>query len=105
MKIVHYPDIDYVSIDFKKEVEAKAILKEGIIVRLDKKGHVLGIDITNSSHFFSKDEELTMKEACELLGISQSTLKRRIKQGRIKYVRPNGKSLRFKKADLLETAS
>lgn len=37
MNIIHRPEIDYVSIDFKNEVEAKSFFKKGVIVRLDKK--------------------------------------------------------------------
>lgn len=38
MKIVHRADVDYVSIDFKDEVEAKSYFEKGIIVPLDRKG-------------------------------------------------------------------
>lgn len=34
MKIIHRADIDYVSIDFKDEIEAKSIYENGIIVRM-----------------------------------------------------------------------
>ena len=41
MKIYHNSDVDYLSIDFKDEVESKSEYKDGIIVRYDNKGHVL----------------------------------------------------------------
>ena len=102
MKIVHKSDIDYVSIDFKEGVESKSFFQDGVIVRLDKKGNVLGLDITDSSAFFSGADELTMKEACELLGISESTMRRRIRERKIKYTKPNGKDYRFKRKHLLK---
>ena len=62
MKIVHNPEIDYISIDFKEGIEAKSILKNGIIARFDQEGHVLGIDITDSSQFFSNKDVLITKK-------------------------------------------
>ena len=53
MKIYHHSDVDYLSIDFKDEVESKSEYKDGIIVRYDNKGHVIGIDITDSMKLFS----------------------------------------------------
>lgn len=105
MKVIHKPEIDYVSIDFAEGVEAKSYLEGGVIVRLDAKGHVLGIDITDSSEFFSGDEELTLKEACKLLKVSESTLRRRIREGKIKFRKPNKKDFRFKRRDLLKIAA
>ncbi|OGQ90962.1 MAG: hypothetical protein A2289_00600 [Deltaproteobacteria bacterium RIFOXYA12_FULL_58_15] len=52
MRVFHQPDIDYVSIDFSNQVEAKSYFEHGIIVRLDSRGHVIGLDITDSSSFF-----------------------------------------------------
>lgn len=104
MKIIHRPEIDYVSIDFKDEVESKSYFQNGVIVRLDAKANVIGLDITDSSQFFSGDEELTLKEACALLGVSESTLRRRIRDGKIKYRKPNGKDYRFKRKDILKRA-
>ena len=37
MKVYHDPRVDYLSIDFKDEVEAKSVYKDGIMVRYDKK--------------------------------------------------------------------
>jgi len=104
MKILHRPEIDYVSIDFKDGIEAKSYIEEGVIVRLDKKGNILGIDITDSSQFFSGDEEITMQEACQLLGISESTMRRKIKEGKVKFTKPNGKDYRFRRKDILKVA-
>ncbi len=105
MKIIHQADVDYVSIDFKEGVEAKSYFENGIIVRLDAKGNVIGLDITDSSQFFAGEGELTLKEACTLLGISESTMRRRIKEGKVKYRKPNNKDFRFKKRDILKMAS
>lgn len=104
MKILHRPEIDYVSIDFKDGIEARSYIENGVIVRLDKKGNVLGIDITDSSQFFAGDDEITMQEACQLLGISESTMRRRIKEGKVKFSKPNGKDYRFKKKDIIKVA-
>ena len=104
MKIIHKPEIDYVSIDFKEGVEAKSYFENGIIVRLDSKGNVLGLDVTDSSQFFSGDDEIDMKEACKILGISESTMRRRIKEGRVKFTKPNRKDYRFKRSDILKVA-
>lgn len=102
MKVIHKPEIDYVSIDFKTGVEAKSVYQDGIVVRYDKKGHVIGIDITDSSKFFSGSETMTLQEACEFLGISESTLRRRIRRGEVEYTKPNGKDFRFKRAEILK---
>lgn len=45
MKVYHDPSVDYLSIDFTDEVEAKSAYKDGIIVPYNKKGHVIGVDI------------------------------------------------------------
>ena len=103
MRIIHNPSIDYVSLDFKEGIEARSFFEQGVIVRTDKRGNVIGIDITDSSRFFS-DDDLTMKEACKLLGISESTMRRRIKLKKIKYRKPNGKDYRFKRKDLLKVS-
>ncbi len=101
MKIIHKPELDYLSIDFKDEIEAKSVFQDGVIVRFDKKGNVIGIDITDSTLFLAT-QLLTMREACDLLGISESTMRRRIKEGKIKFQKPSGKDYRFNKADLLK---
>ena len=104
MKIIYKPEIDYVSIDFKDGVEAKSYFENGVIVRFDAKGHVIGLDITDSTQFFSGDDELDMKGACKLLGVSESTMRRRIQEGKIKFTKPNKKDYRFKRKDLLKAA-
>lgn len=102
LKITHDPEIDYLSIDFEKGVEAKSYLKDGVIVRLDKKGHVLGIDITDSTQFFLQDSTISLQEASGLLELSESTLRRKIKQGLLPFKKPNGKDFRLKKQDVLK---
>lgn len=47
---------------------------------------------------------MTLQEACEFLGISESTMRRRIQEGKVKFTRPNGKDYRFKKSDILGLA-
>jgi len=105
MKIIHKPDIDYISIDFKEGVEARSKFQDGIILRFDSKGNVLGIDITDSSEFFSGSDTMSLQEACQFLGISESTMRRRIKERKIRYSKPNGKDYCFKKSEILKLAS
>lgn len=57
MKIIHEPDIDYVSIDFKEGIEDRSYFENGI------------------------------------------------KEGKVKYRKPNNKDYRFKKKDILKLAS
>lgn len=104
MKIHHDSDIDYLSIDFTDEVESKSIYKDGVIIRYDKKGHVIGIDITDSMKLFASSNLMTLQEACAFLGISESTMRRRIKNGKIKYTK-EGKDYRFKKSEIIKLAS
>jgi len=104
MKIYHNSDADYLSIDFKDEVEAKSEYTDGIIVRYDIKGHVIGIDITDSMKLFSGSDLMTLQEACEFLGISESTMRRRIRAGKIKFIK-HGKDYRFKKPDIIKQAA
>ena len=101
MKIYHNSDLDYLSIDFKDEVESKSEYTDGIIVRYDNKGHVIGIDITDSMKLFSSSDLMTLQEACEFLGISESTMRRRIRAGKIKFVK-EGKDYCFKKPELIK---
>lgn len=102
VKIFHDPESDYVSIDFKPGIEAKSYYEQGVIVRLDKVGQVLGIDITDSSHFFSGQDTVTLQEAIKFLKISDSTMRRKISQGQVKFKKPNGKDYVFKKSDILK---
>jgi excisionase family DNA binding protein len=105
MKIYHRSDVDYISIDFKDEVESKSYFENGVVVREDKRGNVIGIDITDSSKFFAKSDLISLQEACTLLGVSESTLRRYIKKGKLKFKKPNGKDYRFKKSDVLKLVS
>ncbi len=82
MKVYHDPKIDYLSIDFTDEIESKSVYKDGIIIRYDKKGHVIGVDITNSMKLFESSDMMTLQEACTFLGISESTMRRKIKNGK-----------------------
>jgi len=104
MKVHHDSEIDYLSIDFTDEVEARSTYKDGIIIRYNKKGHVIGIDITDSMKLFSSSDLMTLQEACEFLGISESTMRRRIRDGKVKFSK-EGKDYRFKKADIIRLAS
>ncbi len=104
MKIHHDSEIDYLSIDFTDEVESKSIYKDGVIVRYDKKGHVIGIDITDSMKLFASSDLMTLQEACAFLGISESTMRRRIKEGKVKFTK-EGKDYRFKKAEIIKLAA
>ena len=104
MKVYHDSDVDYLSIDFTKEIEAKSEYKDGIIVRYDKKGNVIGLDITDSMKLFASSDLMTLQEACAFLGISESTMRRRIKDGKIKYTK-EGKDYRFKKSEVIKLAA
>jgi excisionase family DNA binding protein len=101
MKVYHDPSVDYLSIDFSDEVEAKSVYKDGIIVRYNKKGHVIGVDITDSLKLFASSDLMTLQEVCEFLNISESTMRRYIKAGKVKYSK-EGKDYRFNKADILK---
>jgi excisionase family DNA binding protein len=102
MKVYHRPDVDYLSIDFTDELEHRSVYEKGIITRYNKKGAVIGIDITDSLHFFMSGELLTLQEACHLLKISESTMRRLVRAKKIKGTKPNGKDFRFKKSDLIK---
>jgi excisionase family DNA binding protein len=104
MKVYHDSEIDYLSIDFTEEVEAKSVYKDGIIIRYDKKGHVIGVDITDSMKLFASSDMMTLQEACAFLGISESTMRRKIKDGKVKFIK-KGKDYRFKKADIINIAA
>ena len=90
--------------DFTDEVESKSVYKDGIIIRYDKKGHVIGIDITDSMKLFSSSDMMTLQEACVFLGISESTMRRKIRDGKVKFIK-RGKDYRFKKADIISLAA
>ena len=104
MKIHHDSEVDYLSIDFSDEIESKSIYKDGIIIRYNKKGNVIGIDITDSMKLFASSDLMTLQEACEFLQISESTMRRYVKSGKVKYQK-EGKDYRFKKSDIIKIAA
>ena len=104
MKIHHNSEIDYLSIDFSDEIEARSIYEGGIIVRYDKKGNVIGIDITDSMKLFSSSDLMTLQEACEFLGISESTMRRKNRANKINFF-TEGKGYRFKKSEIIKLAA
>lgn len=102
MKIYHRPELDYLSIDFSDKPEAKSYFENGVIVRQDRRGNVIGIDITDSHRFFGGADFLTLQQASRLVKLSESTLRRKIKAGLIKARKPNGKDYRISRAELLK---
>lgn len=100
MKVHHDTSIDYLSIDFTDDVEAKSVYEDGIIVRYNKMGHVIGIDITDSMKLFTNSDLMTLQQACDFLGVSESTIRRRIRAKKINYIK-EGNQYRFKKADVI----
>ncbi len=104
MKIHHEKDIDFLSIDFSDEIESKSEYKDGITIRYNKKGHVIGIDITDSMQLFANSELMTLKEACDFLNISESTMRRRIRSGKVAYIK-EGNEYRFKKQEIIKLAA
>ena len=99
MKIHHDTARDYLSIDFAGEVEARSVYEDGIIVRYDKAGHVIGIDITDSMRLFGGSDLLTLREVCDFLGVSESTVRRKIRANKIKHTM-EGNRYRFRKSDV-----
>lgn len=100
MKIHHDTTLDYLMIDFAEEVEAKSVYEDGVIVRYDKAGHVIGIDITDSMRLFRRSDLMTLREVCEFLGVSESTVRRRIRANKIKHTK-EGNRYRFHKSDVI----
>jgi excisionase family DNA binding protein len=100
MKIYHDAAIDILSIDFTDDVEDKSVYEDGIIVRYNRSGHVIGIDITDSLKLFAGSELLTLRQVCEFLGVSESTIRRRIRNNKIKFIK-EGNQYRFKKSDII----
>jgi excisionase family DNA binding protein len=100
MKVHHDTSIDYLSIDFTDDVEAKSVYEDGIIIRYNKKGHVIGIDITDSMKLFASSDLMTLQQVCDFLGVSESTIRRRIRAKKINYIK-EGNQYRFKKADVI----
>lgn len=56
MKVSHDKALDYLTIDFADEIEAKSVYENGIIVRYGKSGNVVGIDITDSMRLLSSSD-------------------------------------------------
>jgi excisionase family DNA binding protein len=100
MKVHHDTSIDYLSIDFTDEVEAKSLYEDGIVIRYNKKGHVVGIDITDSMKLFASSDLMTLQQVCEFLGVSESTIRRKIRAKKIKFIK-EGNQYRFKKSDVI----
>jgi len=100
MKVRHDTAIDYLSIDFTDGVEARSVHEDGIIVRYDKKGNVIGIDITDSMKLFSSSDMMSLQEVGEFLGVSESTIRRKIRARKIKFTK-EGNRYRFKKSDVI----
>ncbi len=101
MKVHHDAARDYVTIDFTDEVEARAIYEDGIIVRYDKSGGVIGIDIVDSMKLFTSSDLWTLQDVCRYLNVSESTIRRRIKSKQIRYTK-EGNRYRFKRADVVK---
>ena len=101
MKVHHDTARDYVTIDFTDEVEAKAVYEDGIIVRYDKSGGVIGIDIVDSMKLFTSSDLWTLQDVCRYLNVSESTIRRRIKNKQINYTK-EGNRYRFKRADVMK---
>ena len=102
MKKIYYKDADYMAILFKDELESRSYVEDGIVIREDKKGNILGIDILNYSKTLQESPYLSLKEASDFLQISESTLRRYIKQGKLKASQPNGREYRINKNELLK---
>ena len=100
MNIHHDSARDYLSIDFADGVEAKSVYEDGIVVRYDKAGHVIGIDITDSMKLFGGSDLLTLREVCDFLGVSESTVRRKVRANKIKHTM-EGNRYRFRKSDVL----
>ena len=100
MKVHHDTSIDYLSIDFTDDVETKSVYEDGIIIRYNKKGHVIGIDITDSMKLFASSDLMTLQQVCDFLGVSESTIRRKIRTKKIKFIK-EGNQYRFKKSDVI----
>ena len=103
MKIHHDTARDYLTIDFTEQIEARSVYNDGIIVRYDKAGHVIGIDITDSMQLFGGSDFMTLREVCDFLGVSESTIRRKIRASKIKHTM-EGNRYRFRKSDILNLA-
>ncbi len=104
MKIHHDSARDYLTIDFAQAVEARSVYHEGIVVRYDKAGHVIGIDITDSMKLFGGSDLMTLQEVCSFLGLSESTVRRKVRANKLKHTM-EGNRYRFKRSDVLNVAA
>ena len=100
MKIHHDATLDYLTIDFAEQIEARSVYEDGIIVRYDEAGHVIGIDITDSMRLFRGSDFMTLQEVCDFLGVSESTIRRRVRNNKIKHIK-EGNRYRFHKSDII----
>ena len=87
-------------IDFAEQIEARSVYEDGIIVRYDKADHVIGIDITDSMRMFGGSDLMTLREVCDFLGVSESTMRRKVRANKIKHTM-EGNRYRFRKSDVL----
>ena len=62
MKVRHDAALDYLTMDFADEIEAKSIYEDGVIIRYGKSGNVIGIDITDSMALFPKSNLMSSRE-------------------------------------------
>ena len=76
MKIHQDTSIDHLSIDLRDEVEAKSVYEDGLIIRYDEMGGVIGVDITDSMQFLANSDLLAF--VCESLGESEASLREKI---------------------------
>lgn len=101
MKVHHNTALDYLTIDFADEIEAKSSYQDGVIVRYGASGNVVGIDITDSMRLFSHSDLMTLRQVCNYLGVSESTIRRRIRAKKIKCAKEGNRYL-FKRADIIK---
>ena len=104
MKVHHDPARDYLAIDFTDEVEARAVLEDGIIVRYDGSGGVTGIDIVDSTRLFASSDLMTLQDVRRYLNVSESTIRRRIRDKKIRYIK-EGNRYRFRRDDVVKPRS
>ena len=100
MRVHHDATLDYLTIDFAEEIEARSVYQDGIIVRYDESGHVIGIDLTDSMRLFGGSDLMTLREVCDFLGVSESTIRRRIRANKIKHTK-EGNRYRFNRSDII----
>lgn len=100
MRVHHDAKVDYLCIDFCDAVEAKSVYQDGIIVRYDHQDSVIGVDITDSMKLFGQSHYLNFSEVCDLLRVSESTLRRRIRAGKINFFK-EGNRYRFRRSEIL----